>query len=117
MRRASQRVTSWPSLPTNSTSGRSFYIQNLGWIPVDVTYKDSNPRGDFFGRYDYKMVMVQRGVGMRYRTSGGSKSINLLQTCSWWFWYDTYATLSVKQHPDIDEAGAKEQKMLKRWKK
>jgi hypothetical protein len=76
-----------------------FYIQDFGWVPVDVTYKNGNPQGNYFGRYNYKdMAVVQKGVAMTYKTSGcGSKDVVHLQTFSYWFWYDVYATMEVSQ--------------------
>lgn len=76
-----------------------FYIQDFGWVPVDVTFKNSDPHGNYFGRYNHKnMAVVQKGVAMTYNTSGcGSKDINLLQKYSYWFWYDTYAEIKINQ--------------------
>ena len=39
-----------------------FYLENYGWIPVDVTYKNLNPTGDFFGKYDGNGIVVTREV-------------------------------------------------------
>lgn len=79
-----------------------FYIQNFGWVPVDVTYKNSDPFGNYFGKKDYnsdRLVVVQKGVEMEYETSGvGSLTINLLQTYYYWYWYNTYATLNITQN-------------------
>ena len=75
-----------------------FYIQDFGWIPVDVTYKNANLHGNYFGRYDYRMVVVQRGVSMDYPIPWqGSQTIDLLQTFCYWYWYKTFATLSINQ--------------------
>jgi len=79
-----------------------FYIQDFGWVPVDVTYKNSNPSGNYFGRKDYnsdKLVVVQKGVVMEYATNGvGLVTLDLLQTYGYWYWYNTYATLNVNQN-------------------
>lgn len=81
-----------------------FFVQDFGWVPVDVTYKNSNPRGDFFGRYDGKWVVVQRGVNLKYSVAGSWKQVALVQEASWWYWYDTPATLSATQHLTIANA-------------
>ncbi|MBR1415232.1 MAG: transglutaminase domain-containing protein [Prevotella sp.] len=75
-----------------------FYIQDFGWVPVDVTYKNSNPNGNYFGKYDYNLVVVQKGVTMDYPvTQLGIVTIDLLQTYCWWYWYNSYATMSINQ--------------------
>lgn len=75
-----------------------FYIQDFGWVPVDVTYKNSNPQGNYFGRYNYNMVVVQKGVSMDYPTASvGTQFIDLLQTYYYWYWYNTYATMNINQ--------------------
>lgn len=43
-----------------------FYVQDRGWIPVDVTYKNGNPHGNYFGKYHEKFIIVQKGVVMDY---------------------------------------------------
>ena len=76
-----------------------FYIQDFGWVPVDVTYKNSNPQGDYFGRYNYNMVVVQKGVSMYYPTASvGTQFLDFFQTFHYWYWYDTYATMNISQN-------------------
>lgn len=75
-----------------------FYIQDFGWVPVDVTFKRSNPRGDFFGRYNGNWVVVQRDINQKCDVGNSWRTAILLQQVYWWFWYDTPATLSAKQH-------------------
>lgn len=75
-----------------------FYIQGVGWVPVDVTYKNGNPNGNYFGYYNYNMVIVQKGVAMTYPTTMlGTLNIDLLQTYYWWYWYSTRADMSINQ--------------------
>ncbi len=75
-----------------------FLIQGFGWVPVDVTYKNGNPSGNYFGRYNYDMVVVQKGCVMDYLYAFGEEcTIDLLQTYYYWYWCDTYATMNVKQ--------------------
>jgi hypothetical protein len=42
-----------------------FYLQDYGWIPVDVTYKHDYPDGDYFGKikFEHNGFIVQRGIG------------------------------------------------------
>ena len=82
-----------------------FYIQDFGWVPVDVTYKNSNPREDFFGRYNSDWVVVQKGVNMQYSTSVGRKTAVLLQQYYYWFTYSNSdsETMSIEHH--LEAAG------------
>jgi len=80
-----------------------FYIQDFGWIPVDVTYKNSNPKGNFFGRYDSNWVVLQKGVDMQYSTSAGYKTIPLLQSSHWWYTCCNSETMSVDHHLVVDK--------------
>lgn len=75
-----------------------FLIQGFGWVPVDVTYKNSNFNGNYFGRYDYSMVVVQKGVNLSYPTLAlGTRTIDMLQTYYWWYFYSRPANISIKQ--------------------
>lgn len=40
-----------------------FYLEGYGWIPLDATYKNSDPKGDYFGSYDGKCIIVQQDLG------------------------------------------------------
>lgn len=42
-----------------------FYMVNYGWIPVDITYKQDYPKGNYFGNieFDNTGFIVQRGIG------------------------------------------------------
>ncbi|MBO4611948.1 MAG: transglutaminase domain-containing protein [Bacteroidaceae bacterium] len=74
-----------------------FYIQGFGWVPVDVTYKNSNRNGNYFGNYSDNLVVVQKGIDMTYSTSVGMMYIDLLQTYCWWYSCYTDVDLSVEQ--------------------
>lgn len=64
-----------------------FYVQDFGWIPVDVSHKNGNPSGNYFGVYTDKYVVVQRGVAMDYPVAGvGTKNFNILQGFKYWYW-------------------------------
>lgn len=67
-----------------------FFIQDFGWVPVDVPSKSIDPTGDYFGKYNLNMVVMQRGVVMEYPTSDGLKTINTFNSyCWWWYWNST----------------------------
>jgi hypothetical protein len=73
-----------------------FYIQDFGWVPVDVTYKNSTPSGNYFGVYDGKYIVVQKGVAMDYPTYAlGTKNFNIFQGFRYWYWTKTNETLSI----------------------
>ena len=73
-----------------------FYIQDFGWVPVDVTYKNSTPSGNYFGVYDGKYIVVQKGVAMDYPTYAlGTKNFNIFQGFHYWYWTKTNETLSI----------------------
>jgi transglutaminase-like putative cysteine protease len=67
-----------------------FYLESYGWIPVDVTYKNSNPSGDYFGKYDGTGIVMTKGVALQMdRGDGFTYSAALLQTYEWWYWCST----------------------------
>lgn len=65
-----------------------FYLENYGWIPVDVTYKQGNPSGDYFGKYDGNGIVVTKEVWLYLqRDVSYSYYADLLQNYHWWYWY------------------------------
>ena len=65
-----------------------FYLENYGWIPVDVTYKQSDPNGDYFGIYDGNGIVVSKGVYLTLeKTPGNSYQCAILQKYEWWYWH------------------------------
>lgn len=64
-----------------------FYLQGYGWIPADPTYKNSDPNGDYFGRYDYNYCIAGKGINHSYYIDGQYQNISLLQLFSYWYWY------------------------------
>lgn len=64
-----------------------FYHEEYGWIPVDPTFKNSNPEGDYFGRYDGKLIVLSQGL-----TTFSQNNINIsgipLQSYYYWYWYN-----------------------------
>lgn len=41
-----------------------FYLEKYGWVPVDVTYKMSNPDRNYFGYYDGNGIVFNREVSL-----------------------------------------------------
>lgn len=77
-----------------------FYLENYGWIPVDVTYKQSNPSGDYFGIYDGNGIVMTKKVWLYLeKTSGDYYYAPLLQNYHWWYWYSSGGCNSINsQH-------------------
>jgi hypothetical protein len=65
-----------------------FYHKDYGWIPVDVTYKNSNPKGDFFGVYRGGLIILSQGL-----TTFSRPDLNIrnypLQTFYYKYWYQS----------------------------
>lgn len=70
-----------------------FYLQDYGWIPVDVTYKHDYPEGDYFGKikFEHNGFIVQRGIGHQIDVLEFPKRITGLQTY-------TYQVSYTKEH-------------------
>jgi len=69
-----------------------FYMENYGWIPVDVTYKNSNPGGNYFGFYDGRHTVASRGVWfLMDRGDGLTFQTAFLQMHWWWWWWGSSA--------------------------
>lgn len=66
-----------------------FYLPAYGWIPVDPTFKNSDPNGDYFGKHRGKYVVMSQGINSRINTPDDSNfRIDLLQTYYFWYWYN-----------------------------
>ena len=79
-----------------------FYLQNYGWIPVDVTYKNGNPFGDYFGNYDGFAVVVSKGLCLTLeKMPGTSYQTVFLQTYEYWYWYSNNNTCNGVEHRHI----------------
>ncbi|MBR4552709.1 MAG: transglutaminase domain-containing protein [Bacteroidaceae bacterium] len=65
-----------------------FYHEDFGWIPVDPTFKNSNPDEDYFGRYDGDLIILSQGL-----TSFSASDVEVqdipLQTFLYWYWYQS----------------------------
>ena len=58
-----------------------FYLENYGWVPVDVTYRNTNPNTDYFGRIrkDDAMVVLSRDINLTLRGLTGGEKVNAMQ--------------------------------------
>lgn len=66
-----------------------FYLENYGWIPVDVTYKQSNPNGNYFGIYDGNGIVVSKGICLQLeKAPGDAYQCVLFQNYDWWYWHN-----------------------------
>lgn len=65
-----------------------FKIEGYGWIPVDVTYHQSNSYGNYFGCYNYNATVVGYDVGHTYSRWGENNTYisDILQNYHWWWW-------------------------------
>ncbi len=80
-----------------------FYHEDYGWIPVDPTFKNSNPYADYFGRYDGDLIIVSQGL-----TSFSINSFEVnqipLQTYAYWYWYNNgQGNITATYKASIDE--------------
>ena len=65
-----------------------FYHEDYGWVPVDPTFKNSNPNGDYFGRYDGNLIILSQGL-TTYSGSDISVQNDPLQTYYYWYWFNS----------------------------
>lgn len=63
-----------------------FYDDVYGWIPVDVTFKNGNPEGDYFGKYNTDLIIMSQGLTSLHR-DGLDINFNPIQSYWWWYWY------------------------------
>lgn len=63
-----------------------FYLESYGWIPEDVTYKNSNPQGDYFGKYPGDCVVVSNEYDIPLTIGDKNFDIAILQTYVYWYW-------------------------------
>ncbi|MBR5936449.1 MAG: Ig-like domain-containing protein [Bacteroidaceae bacterium] len=65
-----------------------FYIPAYGWIPADPTFKNSNPSGDFFGKFTGKYIVMSLGINSIIKDPYGNDYIvPLLQNYYYWYWW------------------------------
>lgn len=66
-----------------------FYLENYGWIPVDVTMKHDYPSGSYFGYCAGDGIIMSNDLCHDvYYTSTDIYNATLLQTYLWWYWGD-----------------------------
>ena len=69
-----------------------FHRQDYGWIPVDVSKRNANKYGDFFGKIDSRDagIIVSKGVNLTVEKKSGEKYRTiLLQNFDYWYWYSS----------------------------
>jgi len=71
-----------------------FYLQDYGWVPVDVSKRNANKYGDFFGRIDSRDtgIIISKGVNLTVDIQSGKKyDTNILQNFYYWYRYSSRA--------------------------
>lgn len=66
-----------------------FFLQGIGWIPVDATIGQQNPekRSYYFGNMDNRRVILSKGYNTPLIPTGPDGFIApILQTPLWWYW-------------------------------
>ena len=66
-----------------------FYLQEIGWIPVDATIGQQRPaeRAYYFGNMDNQRIILSKGFNIPLVPRGPDGNIApLLQNPYWWFW-------------------------------
>lgn len=89
-----------------------FYLQNYGWIPVDPTWKNGNPRGDYFGHKNNSYYNTTLGIELTdYRFAADCEPMQLvlmqLLYYGWWA-YDPCTSYDLNfmiQRSPIDDSG------------
>jgi len=67
-----------------------FYIPAYGWIPADPTYKNANPKGNYFGKFTGdKYLVMSFGVNLTINGPMGNDITDLLQDYSCWYSWTT----------------------------
>ena len=65
-----------------------FYLENYGWIPVDVTFRRGNKNGDYFGRVRqdrWQGIIFSRDADISVlNLNGTTRKVSALQTEAWW---------------------------------
>lgn len=64
-----------------------FYLERHGWIPVDVTFKNSDPEGNYFGVYDGNGIVMTKDVWLPLEMGEGEIYFaEILQSYYLWTW-------------------------------
>lgn len=70
-----------------------FYHEDYGWVPVDPTFKNSNPQGEYFGRYNGNLIILSQDLTTFSRSDFSIQNIPL-QTFYYWYRYQGYGSIS-----------------------
>lgn len=64
-----------------------FYLEKYGWVPVDVTFKNSDPKGDYFGKFDGNGIVMTKEVWIPIdKGNGQTYYSDILQGYNMWIW-------------------------------
>ncbi|MBQ8656237.1 MAG: transglutaminase domain-containing protein [Prevotella sp.] len=66
-----------------------FYLQNYGWIPVDPTFKNGNPDGDYFGHKNSPHYITTLGLELtnyKFAESDEPMQLELMQLLYYQWW-------------------------------
>jgi transglutaminase-like putative cysteine protease len=64
-----------------------FYLEGVGWIPVDATVGQVRNRDYYFGNMDNQRVILNKGLNFPLDPPApGHILATHLQTPTWWFW-------------------------------
>lgn len=65
-----------------------FYLEKYGWIPVDVTAKNSDPNGDYFGYCAGDGIIMSKDLDFLIEIDeNNTMEVVLLQNYFYWYWY------------------------------
>jgi hypothetical protein len=83
----------WAVSGTNQTHvWAEFYLEGVGWIPVDPTVGQSEPYKDgipdyYFGNMDNQRVILSKGFNIKLDPPAPEGTVaSLLQMPWWWYW-------------------------------
>lgn len=62
-----------------------FYLESYGWIPVDVTYLNSDPRGNYFGVYPADCIIMSNDYDLLLDIGENPERVTILQNYVYWY--------------------------------
>lgn len=87
-----------------------FFLEKYGWIPVDVTLKNSNPSGDYFGFCAGDGIVFNQTCNVIVEPEPGRKeTLGLLQTYYYWYWYNGGSGTVTLNHTLISQTNQEEE--------
>lgn len=63
-----------------------FLLPGYGWVPVDATYKNGDPFGNYFGEYHEHYIVAHFDINLPVNYGNGIGTVTLLQSHAWWYW-------------------------------